>query len=124
MERILARKGDEGTYAFRMAGDVSPLTSEALAILSTAIRSARLRRGWTVGELAERVGVSRPTMVKVERGDPSVAVGTMLEAAALVDVPLFDVEKGARQRYRAHKQAELALLPAAARPRRRIDDDF
>jgi transcriptional regulator with XRE-family HTH domain len=103
---------------------ISPLASEALAILSAAIRSARLRRGWTLEELADRVGVSKPTMLKVERGDPSVAVGTTLEAAALVGVPLFDVDDRARERYLAHKRAELALLPAAARRRRPVDDDF
>ena len=107
-----------------MAVLISPLTKEALGILATVIRTARLRRGWTVRELAERVGVSQPTMIKVERGDPTVAVGTMLEAATLVGVPLFDVDADNRDRYGAHKRAELALLPAAARPRRRIDDDF
>lgn len=103
---------------------VSPQTSEALAILSAAIRTARLRRGWTVEELAERVGVSKPTMLKVERGDRSVAVGTMLEAATLVGVPLFDVDDRGRERYLAHKRSELALLPSAARRRRVVDDDF
>ncbi len=103
---------------------VSPVTTEALGILAAAIRTARLRRGWTVRHLAERVGVSHPTIIKVERGDPTVAIGTMLEAAALVGVPLFDVDADDRDRYGAHKRAELALLPAAARPRRRIDDDF
>ena len=102
----------------------SPLTNEALSILATAIRTARLRRVWTIRELAERVGVSQPTIIKVERGDPTVAAGTMLEAATLVGVPLFDVDADDRGRYGAHKRAELALLPAAARPRRRIDDDF
>jgi transcriptional regulator with XRE-family HTH domain len=107
-----------------MARSVSPATTVALDILAAAIRAARLRRGWTVRELAERVGVSHPTIAKVERGDPTVAVGTMLEAATLVGVPLFDADPADRDRYGAQKRAELALLPAAARPRRTVDDDF
>lgn len=108
-----------------MAADrVSPATVEALGILASAIRAERLRRGWTVRELAERVGVSHPTIVKVERGDPSVAAGTLFEAATLVGVPLFDADDAAVQRYGAHKQGELALLPAAARRRASVDDDF
>jgi transcriptional regulator with XRE-family HTH domain len=107
-----------------MLDAVSPITADALAILSASIRAARLRRGWTLRELAERVGVSKPTMLKVERGDPSVAIGTTLEAATLVGVPLFDVDDRARARYLAHKRTELALLPAAARRRRVVDDDF
>jgi transcriptional regulator with XRE-family HTH domain len=103
---------------------LSAQTSESLTILASSIRAARIRRGWTVHELAERVGVSQPTILKVERGDPGVAVGTMLEAATLVGVPLFAVDADDRGRYGAHRSAELALLPAAVRPRRRIDDDF
>ena len=108
-----------------MATDrVSPATIEALAILAAAIKVARLRRGWTVRELAERVGVSHPTIVKVERGDPGVAAGTLFEAATLVGVPLLDTDASARQRYGAHKRVELALLPAAVRRRATVDDDF
>lgn len=103
---------------------VSPVTAEALEILASTIRAARLERKLTVRDLAERVGVSHPTIVKVERGDPGVAVGTVLEAATIVGVPLFAVEPDERGRYLAHKRAELALLPEAARPRRSIDDDF
>lgn len=78
----------------------------------------------TVRELAERVGVSAPTIIKVERGDPGVAIGTVFEAATLVGVPLFDEHPDVRRSYAAQKRAELALLPAAARARREVDDDF
>ena len=93
-------------------------------MLATAIRSGRIRRGMTVRGLAERVGVSAPTIIKVERGDPGVAIGTVVEAASLVGVPLFDEFPDIRHRYAAQQRAELALLPAAARPRRKVDDDF
>lgn len=108
----------------RMAVPVSSATAEVLAILAAAIRSGRIQRGMTVRDLAERVGVSAPTLIKVERGDPGVAIGTVLEAANLVGVPLFDERPDVRARYNLQKRSELALLPAAARPRRRVDDDF
>jgi transcriptional regulator with XRE-family HTH domain len=103
---------------------MSGVTTETLLLLADAVRVGRLRRGWTVGELAERVGVSRPTITKLERGDPGVAVGTVLEAAHLVGVPMFDADPDVRRRERAHKRTELALLPATARPRRAVDDAF
>jgi len=104
--------------------ELSPVAREALQLMADAIRVGRLRRGWTVESLAERVGVSRPTMMKIERGDPGVAVGTVLDAAALVGVPLFDVDAPTRARHQAHLSRELSLLPAAARPRRTVSDDF
>lgn len=103
---------------------LSPASAEALDILGSSIRAGRLRRRWTIDELAERVGVSRPTMIKVERGDPGVAAGTVLEAAALVGVALFDASDDERTRYGLLKRAELALLPASARHTRAVDDDF
>lgn len=92
-------------------------------MLGTAIRVGRLHRGWTVRQLAERVGVSHATITAVEAGRPGVAIGTAFEAATLVGVPLFSESDAARETYGALKRAELALLPIAARPRR-VDDDF
>lgn len=65
------------------------LTQHAANLLGAQVRSARLDRGWTVADLAERAGVSSPTVLKVEHGDASVALGTALECAVLVGVPLF-----------------------------------
>jgi DNA-binding XRE family transcriptional regulator len=100
---------------------ISPTARTAVGILGESIRAGRLRRGWTVAALAERVGVSDTTMTKVERGDPSVSIGTMFEAATLVGVELY----GDRRDVAAHlARAELALLPKRARQRRVVDNDF
>lgn len=108
-----------------MASVISPQTSEALRLLASSIRVHRLRRNWSIDELATRVGVSHPTIIKLERGDPRVAVGTVLEAATLVGVPLFDEDPIARSRYEQALTTELSLLPHAGRVRRsQVDDDF
>ena len=112
------------TFAMGVNLAMSPRATEALRMLGASIRAARKRRRWTVDELAERVGVSTPTARKVERGDPTVAVGTMFEAAVLVGVPLFDQDPTRRELFAASKSLELALLPAAIRPRAEVDDDF
>ena len=101
----------------------SPLTTQALALLGNRVRLARRQRRWTIAELAERVGVSPVTIRKVETGDPSVALGTALEAAGLVGVTLFHSDQSRRALEVAHVDALLALLPAAVR-RSRVDDDF
>lgn len=103
---------------------IAPSTQEAIQLLAWSIRAERLRRRWSSAELAERIGVSRATVSKMEHGDPGVAIGTFFEAATLVGVPLF-ADATTRRQFAAHKHAELALLPASARrPRKPIDDDF
>ena len=107
------------------ASTYSPLTKEALRLLSASIKTHRLRRRWSIDELARRVGVSHPTIIKVERGDPTVAVGTVFEAATLVGVAMFDPDPLVRERHQERLSAELALLPRASRMTTpAADDDF
>jgi transcriptional regulator with XRE-family HTH domain len=47
----------------------------ALAKLGQDIRSTRLRRRITTTTMAERAFITRPTLRKVERGDPGVSLG-------------------------------------------------
>ena len=102
---------------------MSPPTLLALELLGTSIRAGRIRRGLTIEDLAERVGVSKPTIIRIERGEPGVAIGTAFEAAVLAGVALFHADPDERARYGDLKRAELALLPSAVR-QREIDDDF
>lgn len=48
----------------------------ALAKLGADIRSARLRRRISTSIMASRAFVTRTTLLKVERGDPGVSLGT------------------------------------------------
>lgn len=61
--------------------------------LGEHIRRARQTRGFQQGELADRIGVTRMTISRLERGEP-VSVDTALRAlsecgAALAVVPKF-----------------------------------
>jgi HTH-type transcriptional regulator / antitoxin HipB len=62
--------------------------------LGAAVRDARLRRGWTQAELADRIDVSRQWVIALERGKATAELGTALRAVAalglvadLVDAP-------------------------------------
>ena len=57
--------------------------AEALARLGANIRTARLRRGETESMLASRMGVSRATVTRLERGDGGVSLALALEALLL-----------------------------------------
>ena len=53
----------------------TPKTLRILETVGEQIRLARLRRKISVEMVAERAGVSRQTVWKVEKGSPSVAMG-------------------------------------------------
>jgi transcriptional regulator with XRE-family HTH domain len=55
---------------------LSPRVADALTRLGENLRLARQRRRLTMQMVAERAGITRVTLSKVERGDPSVTVGT------------------------------------------------
>jgi transcriptional regulator with XRE-family HTH domain len=49
--------------------------SERIAQLGQRIRIARIRRGWSVADLAGKAGVNRNTLTALELGRPGTAVG-------------------------------------------------
>ena len=54
----------------------SPLLGQPLRELGERLQLARLRRRYSAETVAARVGVTRMTLYKVEKGDPSVSMGT------------------------------------------------
>lgn len=98
-------------------------TRDVVRILGAQISAARTRRRWTAVRLAEQINVSLPTLRKIERGEPSVAIGSVLDAAVAVGVPLFgsDVDRLAE-----HLEDRIALLPRRVMPvgDEGLDDDF
>ena len=47
--------------------------------LGQRLREARLRRRFSVETVSLRAGISRPTLCKVEKGDPSVSLGIYVQ---------------------------------------------
>jgi DNA-binding XRE family transcriptional regulator len=103
---------------------LSPVALEAAKLLGASVRLGRRERRWTVAELAERVGVTEATMLKVEHGDPGVRLGIAFEAATLVGVSLFDEDRSRRALEAARIEDRLAVLPERVRRPRDVDDDF
>ena len=113
----MGRTAKERTY--------SRYTREAASLLAKQVQLGRRRRKWTERELADRAGISRATLQKIEKGDLSVALGLVFEVAALVGVTLFDQERSALAAHIARTEDHLALLPSAVRKSRKpVDDEF
>jgi transcriptional regulator with XRE-family HTH domain len=103
----------------------SRCTREAALLLARQIQLARKERKWTEAELAERAGISRATLQKIEKADLHVAVGLVFEVAALVGVTLFDPEPTVLADRIARAERMLMLLPNRVRkPSDVLDDDF
>lgn len=98
---------------------------EALKLFGSSIRAARIERRMTTTELAERIGISRPSLHRIERGDPTTSIGSSFEAAAIVGVPLFEADPSRLAGRLARAEEKLALMPKSVRDRRiEVDDEF
>jgi len=102
----------------------SPVAREVARLLGGRISAARRERRWTVQQFAERVGVTPPTIRKIERGDLGVAVGSVFEAASILGVPLFAADPSRRALDARHVDDQLALLPQRVRRPARVRNDF
>jgi transcriptional regulator with XRE-family HTH domain len=49
--------------------------AEQLVRLGQRIRLARIRRGWSVADLASKAGINRNTLTALELGKPGTAIG-------------------------------------------------
>ena len=57
-----------------------PELEDVVLELGRRIRAARLKRNWTLSDVAERIGVTPVTLGRLEKGDPSVGVGIFVTA--------------------------------------------
>ena len=75
---------------------IMPDTREILEQMGLQIKYARLRRRLSAELVAERAGISRATLVSVEKGSPSVSMGiyaAVLHALNGMDKDLLLVAK-------------------------------
>lgn len=100
-------------------------TREAMKYLGVEVTARRKERRWTEAQLAERAGISRTTLRKVEQGDPTVAIGTAFDVATLVGVTLFHDTAAQVARDRRVVEQRLALMPDRIRVSTKdVFDDF
>lgn len=100
-------------------------TKEAARLFGSLIELARKKRAFTTTEVAERAGISRRTLRRIENGDLRSEIGLFFEVAVIVGVPLFGAEPRMLQNELAHAREKLSLLPKNIhKPRRGVKDDF
>lgn len=103
----------------------SRLTKEASLLLGKLIRLGRQARKMTASDLADRAGITRNTLLKIESGDLTCEVGLVFEVATLAGVNLFNADSSSLTMQIASADSRIALLPKYVRkPETALEDDF
>lgn len=101
-------------------------SQEAVLLLGQHIKVERKKRKISESDLAERSGTARATLQRIEKGDPSVEIGTVFNVAHIVGIKLFDVESNFATLL-SEVNDKLTLLPKRIRNKNTKDklyDDF
>ncbi len=103
----------------------SRYSRDAAELMGKLIRLGRTERKLTAQDLADRAGISRGLLQRIEKGDLKCEVGAVFEVATIVGVKLFDPENPSLTRHIERADDKLALLPKYVRKRAKaVDDDF
>jgi transcriptional regulator with XRE-family HTH domain len=97
-----------------------PKTREILEQMGEQIKLARLRRNLTAQLVVERAGISRQTLTAIEKGSPTVSIGSyavVLHALNHLDTDLLLVAKDDEF---GRKLQDLGLLTRKRAPKRGV----
>ncbi len=97
----------------------------ASTLLGATIRAARKQRRMTVKAVADRAGISRALLQRIEKGDLKCSIGAVFEVATIVGVQLFDADQSTLATHLHQTEKELKLLPKSIRKKTKtVRDDF
>lgn len=103
----------------------SRYSREAVALLAGLIRAARKEKKLTAQEVADRAGISRGLLLRIEKGDMKCEVGVVFEVAALLGLKLFDADETTLARQRRQVEDKLSLMPKSMRKiTKAVHDEF
>jgi transcriptional regulator with XRE-family HTH domain len=97
---------------------VFPQEQRLLSQLGERLKLARLRRKLSNAVVAQRAGISRTSLYKVEAGDPGATLGTYMRVMAVLGLEA-DIHALAADDKVGRKLQDLALEAPASAPRRR-----
>ena len=103
----------------KAAYNILPETEDTLKIMGEQVKLARLRRDLSATLVAERAGISRASLWKVESGNPAVAIGiyaAVLHALGNMDKDFLLVAKDDE---RGRQMQDLGLLTKKRASRRK-----
>jgi len=103
----------------------SRYSRDAALLLGALVRTARKERKLTMQEVAERAGISRGLLQRIEKGDLKCEIGAVFEVASIVGVQLFESDEAGLSKHLSQTRDKLSLLPKSVRKKTRaVRDDF
>ncbi len=103
----------------------SKYAQEAAVLMGEQIKLGRKQRQWSEKNLADRAGISRATLQKIEKGELSCAIGLVFEVASLVGIKLFESANLPLSQHIEHTRNKVALLPQRIKATKKVvHDDF
>ena len=94
-----------------------PIASQALIKLGEDLAIARVRRRESQRVWAKRIGISVPTLIRMERGDPAVGVGIVATALWMLGrvQDLAELADPAKDRGALERDVRAAILRRSVR---------
>jgi len=103
----------------------SRYSRDATELMGKLIRLKRTERKLTAQDLADRAGISRGLLQRIEKGDLKCEIGAVFEVATIVGIKLFEADSPALAQHIERVDDKLALLPKYVRNREKtVEDDF
>lgn len=104
---------------------ISRFSQKILKVLGELIKIARIERTFSQAVLAERLNVTRQTVIAIEKGDPKVAIGTVFECAYILGIPLFSDSSQQLSKWEMTLNEFSGILPKKTRLKKpKVSDDF
>lgn len=94
-----------------------PSVEKQIRAFAERLKLARMRRGMSTSLFAERLGVSRDTLNRLEKGDGNIAIGTYMRALRILGLDA-DMDPVARDDELGRKLQDLNL-PSRISPSKR-----
>ena len=92
-----------------------PGSQKELLALGQRLKDARLRRRFSMEVVSKRAGISRPTLYKIEQGDPSVTFGHYVQVLRVLglldDLALIAKEDSLGRRLQDESMPQRARAP-------------
>ena len=101
----------------------SKYAQDAAFLIGQQIKLARKNKKWSSANLAERAGITRETLQRIENGDMRTSIGLVFEVAAIIGVPLFTEDKQLFSNNLELIQSKIELLPQRIRIQKKVVDD-